>query len=431
MKKITLSRLRPFRAVCTVPGDKSIAHRTLLLGALAGSRTRIQNLPMGQDVCSTITCLRQLGVPVYVRGIAGGNGEWEVDGSSPSAWREPLTVLNAGNSGTTVRLLMGASARLPFTTVWTGDASLVRRSLAAVVRPLRRMGARIEGRGAGEYLPLSLRGGSLQGITTTIPQASAQTKGCLLLAGLHAEGVTRFREGLPTRDHTERMLPTFGGLCGREGDWYVVPGGQVLSPATLWVPGDISSAAFLLATALLTKGGHLRVNRVGLNPYRTGFLRALLRMGARLHVTVEGIEAGEPWGSITISSSSLVGVDIEATQVSTLLDELPLLAVLATQAEGVTSVAGAWALRGKETDRLAATTRTLRSLGAEVEERRDGWVICGPTPLYGCAESWGDHRLAMAWAVAGCSSQRGITIRGIEAAAVSFPGFFDILRSWG
>jgi 3-phosphoshikimate 1-carboxyvinyltransferase len=351
--------------------------------------------------------------------VAAWDGEARV--VSTGVLQQPERHLDAGNSGTTMRLLAGILSGQPFHSCLDGDDSLRRRPMGRVIEPLARMGATI--RSDGGRAPLAIDGGELRPIRYTLPVASAQVKSAILLAGLFARGTTEVVEPVPARDHTERMLTATGVPVSREGNTVEIKGGVRPSPFTLSVPGDISSAAFLLAGAALT-GGEVTVANVGVNRTRTGFLNVLERMGAQVDITGERCEAGEPIADVTVRGASRRPVTLGAEEVPALIDELPLVALLATQAEGASVVSGAAELRVKESDRIATVTAQLRRLGAEIEELPDGFAVRGPVRLAGAAvDSGGDHRLAMLLAIAGCLASGETIVEGAEASAVSYPGF--------
>jgi 3-phosphoshikimate 1-carboxyvinyltransferase len=407
-----------------VPADKSIAHRALMFAAIAGGTSRISGRISGEDVASTRRCMETLGAQFIQEGPAAvvvrGTG-WRVPGSA-DLW--------CGNSGTTMRLLSGALAGRPGVFTLSGDPSLSRRPMRRVAEPLRQMGAVVETDRLGRP-PLTVRGGVLRPITYSPPVASAQVKSAVLLAGLQAEGTTTVREPAPSRDHTERLLKWLGcGVKLGEGRVSITGGDQLfeLDGFQLAVPGDLSSAAFWLVAAILVPGGEVEVSGVGLNPGRTGILEVLKAMGADLQVSRAG-EEPEPAGSVVARPSPLRATEIEGPMIPRTVDELPLLALAATQAEGVTVIRDAADLRVKETDRIAVLAQGLRTLGASVEDRPDGMVIEGPTPLGGgVVDAEGDHRMAMTFAVAGLIAGAPVTVRGWEAAAVSYPGFAEELR---
>lgn len=415
------------RGRARVPGDKSISHRALMLAALAPGSSRLARVNPGEDVLATATLLGRLGATVD---SDPAGGVVEVEGWGERGPREPDDVLDAGNSGTTLRLALGLCAGARGAFVLTGDASLRRRPMLRVVAPLRAMGARIDGRAGGDFAPLFVRGGDLTGVAHTLPVASAQVKTALLLAGLGAQGTTSVTEPRLSRDHTERMLAAAGIPVVRNGGAVSVVGGGRPAPGDRRVPGDLSSAAFVLAAAVLIPGSDVLLENVGINPTRTGFLEVLTAMGA--DISIEAVDAwgGEPVGAIRVRSSALRGGHVGAPEAVSLIDELPILAVVATQAAGRTIIRGAGELRVKESDRIAAMAAGLSALGAEVETRPDGLVISGPTQLRTAeVDSCGDHRVAMSLAVGGLIAQGPVTIRGWDCVDTSFPGFVDTLEA--
>lgn len=415
-------RVRPstLSGTVAVPGDKSIGHRALMMASLASGSSRIRALPPGEDVRATAACLAELGVQIYVR-----NGTAQV--LSGGSLRPPAAHLDARNSGTTMRLLAGILAGQRFESHLVGDASLCRRPMGRVVEPLALMGARVESHEGRP--PLTIAGGDLRSIRYSLPVASAQVKSAILLAGLLAEGDTTITEPLPTRDHTERLFAALGAPVLRENGTVRVRGGWRPPAFELTVPGDMSSAAFLLTGAALT-GGVVTALRVGVNPTRLGFLNALRRMGARVTVENERLEMGEPVADVTVSGPVSSPLAVDPADVPGLVDELPLVALLATQAAGVTEVRGAAELRVKETDRIRAVVEGLGAMGASIEERPDGFDVRGPTALRGATvRGFGDHRLCMMLAVAGATAAGETVIEGAEAAAVSFPGFVEAVQT--
>lgn len=413
------------RGSLTVPGDKSISHRALLLGALAHGQTRIRGWLRGADCLATAAALRALGVAI--REETGG--ELTVAGTGAEGWREPAQVLDAGNSGTAFRLLTGLLAGRPFFGVLTGDASLCRRPMRRVVEPLRAMGAVIAGRAGGEYPPLAVQGGPLRGIAWRSEVASAQVKSALLLAGLQAAGETSVSEPFLSRDHTERMLPAFGVPVHRDGCRVSLTGGRPLRAASVAVPGDLSSAAFLLVAAAVHPAGEVEIRGVGVNPTRAGILEALERMGARIHRRALRLEAGEPVADLAVQGGRLTGIRLRAAEIPALIDELPILAVAALLAEGESVIEGAGELRVKEVDRLAALEGELSRLGGEIRVEGDALRIRGGRRLTGgTVDSRGDHRMAMSLAVAALFAEGETTIRDVACVDTSFPGFADALR---
>ncbi len=409
------------RGTLRVPGDKSISHRAALLGALARGATTVEGFLRAEDCLATLRCIRALGVPIEETEhrllIRGG------------ALREPEDVLDVGNSGTTLRLLAGILAGQPFHSVVPGDASIRRRPMDRVVEPLRQMGARISGRAGGRLAPLAIVGGGLRGIAHTTPVASAQVKSAVLLAGLFAEGETAVREPSLSRDHTERMLGAFGVSVFRSGLEARVRGPATLRETTVRVPGDLSSAAFFLVAAAAVPGSEVVVEGVGLNPTRTGVLDVLRMMGASVGVTDLREEGGEPQGGVVVRAARLHGTMIEGDLIPRTIDELPVLAVAACLAEGETVIRDAAELRVKESDRVAALARELGRLGAAIEARPDGLAIIGGRRLRGGrVSSGGDHRIAMALAIAGLCADGPVTIDDSASIQVSFPGFEAALR---
>jgi 3-phosphoshikimate 1-carboxyvinyltransferase len=418
---LRISRAPSFNGRFRLPGDKAISHRAAILGALAHGETRIGNFASAADCASTLSCLESLGVRV---GREAGSVV-VVSGGGPESWQAPSAPLDAGNSGSTLRILAGALAGRPFRSVLTGDASLRRRPVERVAAPLRALGATAHGTDGRP--PLVIEGGRLRGITWELEVPSAQVKTAVLLAGLQAEGTTTVREKAASRDHTERMLPVFGVAVERQGPAVSVRGGSRLEAAPVDVPGDVSSAAFLIVAALTCPSSEVRVDDVLLNPGRTAFLDVLRRMGARLETGLVR-ESPEPVGFIVARTSELRGTTIGGAEVPALIDEVPALAVAAAHAQGTTTITGAGELRVKESDRIAALDEGLRLLGARVEALPDGLVIEGGRSLRGAAvRSHGDHRIAMAMAVAGLAAEGETTIEEAESASVSFPEFWDVL----
>jgi 3-phosphoshikimate 1-carboxyvinyltransferase len=405
-----------------VPGDKSIAHRALILAALAQGESWIHGLPEGEDVLATVGCLRALGANLQRSGRTA-----RIRGAGLRSFATPHGHLDCANSGTTMRLLLGVLTGSAVSATLDGDASLRRRPMARVIEPLRSMGAKIES--PEGRAPLAVTGTSLQGRRHTLPVASAQVKSALLLAGLSASGPTTIVEPTPTRDHTERLLRAMGTDVSATVEGIVTrPSHQPLRPLELSIPGDFSSAAFWLAAAALRPDWSVIIGDIGLNPTRTAFLALLRSMGAEVKVEEPTADI-EPRGQVTVTGHGLRAVVLGAADVAAAIDEIPALMVLATQAEGTTSIDGAGELRVKESDRIATMADGLRRMGAVVEERPDGVSIKGPTPLNGTAvESHGDHRVAMALAVAALVASGPTTIEGADCAAVSYPNFFAQLQ---
>lgn len=411
-------------ALFRVPGDKSISHRVLFIGSIAEGVSRIKNFLPSRDCLATLNCLRQLGVK-----IEESQDSLIVYGNGIRSFKEPREILDAQNSGTTSRLLCGLLAGQSFISTITGDESLRKRPMDRITEPLRLMGAEVSGAEGGKFLPLTIRGGHLKGITYRMPVASAQAKSCILLAGLLAEGETTVEEPLLTRDHTERLLLLAGAPLEKFENKIKIKQG-ILKPFEITVPGDISSAAFFMAVASIIKGSRIGIAGVGVNPTRAGILKVLEDMGARIEIkNAAGFELGEPVADIVVESSELSGVEVPPDLIPEMIDELPVLAVAATQAKGKTRVTGASELKVKETDRIKATVTQLKKMGADIEELPDGFVIKGPTKLKGArVESFKDHRMAMSLAVAGMAAEGETIISDAECVNVSFPGFWEILE---
>ncbi len=420
------------KPVCTlrgdvqVPGDKSMSHRAVMLGALADGETEIENFLFGEDCQSTIHVVQSLGVEVHIE-----KGRVVVRGGGFNALREPEDVLDAGNSGTTIRLMAGILSGCPFFSVLTGDTSLRSRPMQRVIKPLAAMGARITARSGNAYAPMAITGGGLCAITYRSPVASAQVKSAVLLAGLFADGQTTVIEPVRSRDHTERLLSYFGARVEVEDKQVSVWGRPKLRGCKVVVPGDISSAVFFLVAGAAVPGADLLVRNVGINPTRAGALEVLMEMGADIYIINERQVSGEPVADIRVRGSRLKGTTISGAIIPYLIDELPALAVAASMAEGVTVVRDAAELRFKETDRITAIVKLLSHMGVDITEQEDGFVIRGGRhALQGVeCDSYGDHRMAMAAAVAGLKA-RGITkIKSAECVKISFPAFFDTLNS--
>jgi 3-phosphoshikimate 1-carboxyvinyltransferase len=415
-----------------VPGDKSLTHRALMFSAVARGRSHLFALLTGEDCQSTARVLSQLGAAVPSLPVGG---EVTVDGRGLESWHAPEATLDCGNSGTTARLLMGLLAGRPFTSRLTGDASLRSRPMRRVTEPLTRMGVVVHELERADRLPLELTGGSLTPLAHRSPHASAQIKSAILLAGLSGGVEVSVLEPYRSRDHTERMLSSLGVkvTSGSVADGWLVrltPPSGPLAPLEMRVPGDPSSAAFILALGLLADAGELRVRDVCLNPTRTGFIGALRRMGGRIEVAKEREEGGEPVGDLLAAPSRLRGTTICAEEVPSLIDEIPVLAALATRAEGETRITGAAELRAKESDRITVMVRNLRTLGAHVEELPDGMVVQGSdAPLAGRVQAHHDHRIAMAFGVLAAHPANRITIDQPQIVDVSFPGFWRLLNS--
>ena len=409
----------PLRGRLRVPGDKSISHRALLLAAMAHGQSRLTGLADGDDVGRTLAALEALGV-----GMRRDGRSLVITGAGPDALREPSDVLDCANSGTTLRMLAGLTAGRPFHTVLTGDASLRRRPMRRVVDPLRAMGATIDGRDEGEHPPLAIRGGDLRGGEHRLRVASAQVKTALLLAGLQATGRTTVIEPHRSRDHSERLLGALGAPIERVDETTVAVRAGKLEPFVLEVPADPSSAAFFAVAAAIVPDSELVLEDVLVNPTRLGYVEVLTRMGADVAVNATGSRLGEQVGELRVKWAPLHGTTVTGDEVATVIDELPVLAVAAAVADGPTEVRGAAELRLKETDRIAAITQELEQLGAAVEPRADGFVVAGSARLAaGILKGHGDHRIALAGAIAALGADGESTIRGWSSVSVSYPGF--------
>ncbi len=416
---------RGLKGEVRVPGDKSISHRSVFFGSIAEGTTEVTGFLEGEDNLSTISAFRLMGVDITRDG-----GSVIVKGRGFDGLQEPSDIIDAGNSGTTTRLLAGLLSSLPFFSVITGDASLRKRPMERVVEPLLRMGASIGGRKDASLLPLAITGRKLKGIRFESKIASAQLKSAILLAGLSAEGETVFVEPEKSRDHTERMLKLFGADLKVDGNAVSVRSTNHLTGCKIDVPGDISSAAFFIVGAALTGSSELLLRDVGLNPTRVGIIDILKKMGGSIETQARSEASGEPVGDLLVRSSRLKGADISGSELLPAIDEFPIICVAAAFAEGTTTIAGAGELRVKESDRIAVMAECLNAIGVRNEERPDGIVIegTGGKPVKGgSVKSHGDHRIAMAMAMAALNSIDGIHIEGAESVDVSFPGFFSAL----
>ncbi|QQS46903.1 MAG: 3-phosphoshikimate 1-carboxyvinyltransferase [Acidobacteriota bacterium] len=428
MKRVIIKSTTKFEGDFQIPGDKSISHRSGMMAAIGTGRSTIRNYSSARDCQSTLDCLEMLGVPVNRSGES-----IVIDGVGLDGFRATSGVLDVGNSGTTIRLLSGILAGQPFTSVITGDESIRRRPMKRVIEPLRLMGARIEARD-GNFAPLTIAGGDLSAIEYKPPVASAQVKSCVLLAGLFTEGVTTVIESTPTRDHTEVMLREIGARIEQQSERISVTGRQPLRPlGDYTVAGDLSSAAFFIVAALLCPGASVRLRHIGVNPSRTALLDVLKRIGGRIEVESPRIVHGEPVADLVAESSRLSGdLELSGAVIANLIDEIPILAVAGTQLDGTLTIRDAGELRVKESDRIHAIVDNLRRMGIEVEEFDDGLSIHGRQKLRGGEiDSFGDHRIAMAFAVAGLIAEGETVINGADAASVSLPEFYALLGRCG
>lgn len=416
---------RGLRGEISVPGDKSLSHRAVMLGALASGVTRIRHFLTSEDCRRTVHAFQAMGIRIEEDRV-----DLLIHGKGLKGLEEPQDVLDMGNSGTSARLLSGILSGQPFFSVMTGDASLRRRPMGRVVEPLRRMGAKISGRAEGRYLPMAIAPGRLGAISYELPVPSAQVKSALLLAGLFAEGTLQVTEPVVTRDHTERMLTFFGGKVDRQENRISLAGDQRLEGRDVTIAGDISSAAFFLVGALVTPQSDVWLRGVGMNPTRIGILDVLQDMGAGIEIVNVREESGEPVADLHVRHAALKGVRIAGDRIPRLIDEIPILCVAATAAEGETVIQDAEELRVKESDRIETMAVNLRALGAEIETRPDGFCIQGGRPLRGAVcRSYGDHRVAMAMAMAGLSASGETQIIDTDCIQTSFPGFEGVLAA--
>lgn len=427
---LTARRSRPLSGTTRAPGDKSMSHRALILGAMAGGTTEIEGLLEGDDVLATARAVEAFGAGVERL----GEGRWRVTGQG--GFRQPESVIDCGNAGTGARLLMGAAAGYPVSVTFDGDASLRMRPMKRVAGPLAGMGARFEWLGDADRLPLRITGGGLVAIDHTQAVASAQVKSAILLAGLNAAGVTTVAEPEKSRDHTERMLRAFGAEVGMEpvgAGWCVsLRGGQRLTGTTVPVPGDPSSAAFPLAAALIVSGSRVTVEGVMLNPLRTGLFETWREMGADLTISNRRAAGGEEVGDVTARHSTLKGVVVPEGRAASMIDEYPILAATAAFAEGETVMRGIGEMRVKESDRIALMAAGLRACGVEVQEEPEGFIVRGG-PVRGGAtvRTAHDHRIAMSHLVLGLAADEAVTVDEPDMIATSFPGFVELMRSLG
>jgi 3-phosphoshikimate 1-carboxyvinyltransferase len=415
---------KPLRGEIVVPGDKSIAHRAVMLASVAQGRSRIFNLSGGDDNSRTVKAFRQLGVEIFRSGEA-----LCVEGKGWDGLQPPPGAIDCGNSGTTMRLMAGLLAGRPFPSTLDGDGSLRQRPMQRIIDPLRLMGAKIASLANNGLAPLEIRGGGLRAVHYMMPIASAQVKSAILLAALQASGRTTLEEPIKSRDHTEVMLAGFGCRIHVDGNTIALDGGQVLAAQEVRIPGDLSSAAFFLVAGATVPGSEIVIRNVGCNPTRAGVIEILQRMGAAVELTNERNEAGERVLDIRVRGVELRGVEVEPEMAAKTIDEYPVLSIAAALARGVTTFSGIQELRYKESDRITAMTEGLRRVGVNVDERQDGMTIYGQRRLRAAAvRSFADHRVAMAFAVAALCSDGGIEIDDLQCADISFPNFFDLME---
>lgn len=404
------------------PGDKSISHRAILFGALAEGESVYDNFLEAEDCLNTLAAMRQMGVEIHHE---GGTGKVRISGKGLQKLSAPSRELYLGNSGTSMRLLLGILAGQRFETVLTGDPSLSMRPMRRVADPLKQMGAQIKGRENGNFAPLTVRGGKLRGIDFDNKLSSAQVKSALLFAGMYAEGRTIVREAIPSRDHTERFLEATGARFQKIDNHLIVEKTEMLLPLHTRVAGDISSAAFFIVGAAMIPGSEVTVRDVGLNPTRTGLLEVLKRMGAKIEIQITQT-VPEPMGTIHVCGAKLNGTGIGHEEIPSLIDELPVLMVAMALAEGESLISGAAELRVKETDRIQSMVRNLKAIGASIEELPDGSIIRGVEGFQGATvESFGDHRTVMSMGVASLATKGTITVTDTACIATSYPAFME------
>lgn len=408
-----------------IPGDKSISHRSVMFGALANGMTEVTHFLQGADCLSTISCFQKLGIP-----IENTNGCIRIQGKGLHGLRPPACVLDVGNSGTTMRLLSGILAGQPFSSTLNGDASIQKRPMKRIITPLREMGAAVSGADGTDCAPLFINGAPLHGIDYQSPVASAQVKSCILLAGLYADTKTSVTEPSLSRNHTELMLRSFGAEITCSDTTATILPDAVLTGQKIDVPGDISSAAYFIAAALLVPNAEVLIHNVGVNPTRDGILRAAKAMNADITRLNEHQVSGEPVCDMLVRSSSLTATTVEGSLIPALIDEIPVLAVLAAYANGTTVIRDAAELKVKESNRIETIVSNLKKMGADVEATEDGMVIYGGKPLHFAEiDPHADHRIAMAFAVAALCAQGGAEILNAECASVSYPSFYKDLQS--
>lgn len=420
-----VTNIKKLSGAIEIPGDKSISHRSVMFGAIADGVTTVTNFLPGDDCLSTISCFRKLGVQIVVQ-----ESKLSISGNGFEGLSESKEILDVGNSGTTIRLMLGILAGRPFFTALQGDQSIGKRPMTRVTVPLKEMGAQIDGRENGKFTPIAIHGGNLKSIYYEMPVASAQVKSSLLFAGLQAEGVTTIIEKTESRDHTERMIRQFGGEISKENGVITIKGGQKLIASNIHVPGDISSAAFFLVAGAIVPDSEIVLKNVGLNPTRTGIIDVMKNMGADLQIISQDGASFEPRGDLIIKTSQLNGTIIEGDLIPRLIDEIPVIALLATQAEGNTIIKDAQELKVKETNRIDTVVQELIKLGAKIEPTEDGMIIYGKSKLSGgTVSSHGDHRIGMMLAIASLICSDEVFLDHHSAISVSYPNFFSHLNN--
>lgn len=420
-----LKKIQSLRGELTVPGDKSISHRAVMFGALAQGMTEVHHFLKGADCLSTIDFFRRLGIR-----IEETDDVLLIDGKGLDGLVSPTDILDAGNSGTTTRLLAGILAAQPFSSTLTGDASLQKRPMKRIVDPLTQMGASLTSINENGCVPLRIAGRPLHGIHYISSVASAQVKSAVLLAGLYAEGETSVTEPFVSRDHTELMLGSFGAQIAASGTTVTIQPRPALSGQCITVPGDISSAAYFIAAALLVPNSEVLIRNVGINPTRDGILKAAQAMGGNIQLLNRRTAGGEPVADLLVTSSSLHGITIEGSMIPGLIDELPVIAVMAAAAQGTTVIRDAAELKVKESDRIAVMVKNLSAMGADITGTDDGMIIRGGPALCGAQiDAFEDHRIAMSFAVAALFADGETEIRGSDCVQISYPGFYEDLQS--
>lgn len=420
-----ITKSHGLRGELTIPGDKSISHRGIMLGAISRGTTEITNFLQGADCLSTISCFQKMGIPIENEGF-----RVRIQGKGLHGLKEPQSVLDAGNSGTTTRLLSGILCGQDFSCQLTGDDSIQKRPMERIMKPLRQMGADIRSLKDNGCAPLSITGRKLHAVDYLSPVASAQVKSCVLLAGLYADGPTSVTEPFLSRDHTERMLAYFGAEVSSLGTTATVQPEPLLEGRQIEVPGDISSAAYFIAAALIVPGSEVLLKNVGVNPTRDGILRVCRQMGADITLLNERLVSQEPVADLLVRSSDLKGTVIEGSLIPTLIDEIPIIAILAAFADGVTTIRDAGELKVKESNRIDAMVTELSRMGADIQGTDDGMIIKGGAPLSGAAiDSRLDHRIAMSFATAGLAAAGTTTILQDSCITISYPDFFRDLAS--
>lgn len=415
-----IKAIHKIKGTIKVPGDKSISHRAIMLASMAEGTSNIYNFLMGDDCLNTIECFRTLGVPIEIK-----EDKITIHGVGLKGLRKPNKVLDVGNSGTTIRLMSGILAGQEFTSKITGDSSIQKRPMDRITKPLREMGAII----SGNYAPLKIQAGNLKFINYNMPVASAQVKSAILLAGLFCNEKIYIKELKKSRDHTERMINFMGGNVIVDGLSISSEPIEKLYPKEIYIPGDISSAAFFLVLGAIARDGDILIPNVGINPTRTGIIDVLKEMGANIKILNEKVLSGEAVADLHITSSRLKGIEIAGEIIPRLIDEIPIIAVAAAFAKGTTIIQDAEELKIKESNRIQATVTELKKIGVDIEETHDGMIIHGKDSIMGGqVESYDDHRIAMALAIAGLRSEKGVFINNPTCVNISFPDFFNILN---